>query len=118
MITGKVWGSTELILATPVIEIHRLKILPSRCCSMHKHKTKWNGFYVLSGRLLIETEKQDYGLTDVTELLPGAFTSAKPGDWHRFKTEGASCEALEIYWPETLSEDIVRRDVGGLVPPP
>lgn len=118
LVNGKVWGTTELKQRTPLIEVHRLSILPLRQCSMHRHLVKWNDFYVLSGRLTIEVHKNDYDLVDVTELGPGDYTTVKPGDFHRFLTGAVGCECLEIYHivPWT-GEDIERRGVGGVVDP-
>ena len=57
MKSGKVWGQTEELLVTPLIEIHRIHIKPGMVCSMHKHEYKWNLFYVVSGELAIDVEK-------------------------------------------------------------
>lgn len=111
---GKVWGSTELLLKTPFVEVHRLDIRANARCSLHLHRTKCNGFFVQSGRLTIEVQKSDYDLTDLTELRPGDFTTVKPGEYHRFITGREPVKAIEIYYPETLSEDIVRKDCGSV----
>jgi mannose-6-phosphate isomerase-like protein (cupin superfamily) len=94
---GKVWGSTEVLLKTPLFEMHRLSILPNAECSNHKHQFKWNGFFVVSGRLSILVERNDYALTDVTELGPGEFTTVRPGEFHRFRTGAEPVQAIEIY---------------------
>lgn len=109
---GKIWGTTELLLAIPVLEIHRLSIKRNAQCSMHAHKFKWNAFFVQKGKLSIIVEKNDYSLTDETVLGPGEFTTVKPGEYHRFKSHGEPVLAIELYYPETLSEDIVRKDCG------
>jgi mannose-6-phosphate isomerase-like protein (cupin superfamily) len=111
--TGKIWGVTETLLKKPSLHIERLTILPDKRCSMHKHERKWNGFYVASGRLLIEVRKIAYDLLDVTELMPGEFMVVAPGEFHRFVTEKEGCTGIELYWPDDLSDDIVRLDVGG-----
>ena len=113
MKAGKVWGETQLLLATPLIEVHALRIEPNKRCSMHKHEFKWNGFYVTRGTLLIEVEKSGYALTDTTVLGPGDLMTVRPGEFHRFRTMDEGCEAIEFYYPELLSEDICRKDVGG-----
>jgi mannose-6-phosphate isomerase-like protein (cupin superfamily) len=113
MITGKVWGSTRLLLETPTFAIHELSILPCAYCSMHVHRHKFNGFYVISGRLRIEVLKSEYALTDITELGPGDFTTVKPGEDHRFLSGPEPVLALEFYYTPALSEDITRRDHGG-----
>ena len=115
MITGKVWGTTEDLWKTPFIEVHRLYIKPGMQCSNHCHAHKWNGFYVISGQLTIVVSKNDYDLTDETVLVAGDFTAVKPGEYHRFVSHDETVEALEIYSPEALSEDIIRKDCGGLV---
>lgn len=110
---GKCWGVTELLQKTPTIEVHRLAIEPNSRCSMHKHLYKHNSFYVATGRLFIETEKNAYALTDVTELGPGDFTTVAPNEFHRFVTKDEGCTGIEFYFTEPLSEDIIRKDVGG-----
>lgn len=112
---GKVWGTTELLLRTSLIEVHRLMILPGARCSLHLHQHKWNAFFVQKGVLYIEVVKKSYNLTDVTELCEGDFTTVQPGEEHRFTTDTEGAQAIEIYYPAELSEDIVRRDIGGIV---
>lgn len=114
MIVGKAWGSTELMLKTPLIEVHRLTIKPNARCSQHAHSFKWNAFVVMSGSLKIEVTKNDYDLVDVTELEAGDFTTVRPGEYHRFVSGDEPVMAFEIYYPETLSEDIIRKDCGGI----
>jgi mannose-6-phosphate isomerase-like protein (cupin superfamily) len=115
MKTGKVWGTTELLLKTGLIEIHRLSIFPQAHCSMHHHRFKWNAFLVLEGELHIDVEKDAYGLKDRTTLYPGELMTVQPGENHQFCSGTEPCVAIEIYYPEMLSEDIVRRSVGGVV---
>ncbi len=110
---GKIWGMTERLLCQPGVEIHRITIDPYSHCSNHQHQFKWNGFFVISGLLFIEVEK-NYELIDSTILAPGEFTMVPPGEIHRFVTKQMPCLALEIYWPQLLDQnDIVRKDVGG-----
>ena len=111
-ITGKVWGDTSVIIQNPLVELHKINIKAGYKCSEHKHVHKWNGFYVISGTLEIHVRKNNYELTDVTTLRAGDFTSVRPGEYHWFNSI-SDCVALELYYPETLSEDIVRKSVGG-----
>jgi len=115
MKTGKVWGSTEVVIATPLFEAHRLVIHPKRQCSLHAHRQKWNAFLVLKGKLFIEVKKNDYKLTDVTEIGPGQLTTVAPGEYHLFRTGNEPCEAYEFYYLSPLSTDIMRKNVGGRV---
>lgn len=110
---GKVWGTTQLMLATPTFEIHHLIIKPNMRCSLHAHERKWNAFAVVSGLLYIDVHKKDYPLVDTTELAPGKITTVKPGENHMFRTGEDGCEAFELYYVDTLSEDIQRKDHGG-----
>lgn len=114
VIAGKVWGETRLLLATPGVEIHTLRIQPRSHCSLHRHQGKWNAFIGVLGRVLVEVHQPDTGLVDVTEVTPGALTTVAPGLWHRFRTEDDYAECLEIYYPAALgAPDIERRDAGG-----
>ena len=111
-ITGKVWGDTSVLIQTPLVELHKINIKAGYKCSEHKHEHKWNGFYVISGTLEIHVRKNNYELTDVTVLRAGDFTTVRPGEFHWFSSI-TDCVALELYYPEILSEDIVRKSVGG-----
>jgi mannose-6-phosphate isomerase-like protein (cupin superfamily) len=113
MIAGKIWGETELIHANGVLEFHRIKFKSGFKCSEHLHQFKWNGFYVVSGKMLIRVwqSKDQDGLVDETILNPGDFTQVKPGLYHQF--EGLEDgEAFELYWAEFSHSDIVRRTIG------
>ena len=111
-ITGKVWGDTSVLIQTPLVELHKINIKAGYRCSEHKHEHKWNGFYVISGVLEIHVAKNNYDLTDITTLRAGDFTTVCPGEFHWFNCV-EDCVALELYYPEAISEDIVRRSVGG-----
>lgn len=112
-ILGKVWGSTEKLEATPLFEAHRLVIKPNHECSLHVHRRKFNAFLVIKGKLFIDVVKNDYPLTDTTELKAGQMTTVKPGEHHRFRTGRESCECVEFYYPDILGEDIERKGHGG-----
>lgn len=111
---GKVWGSTEPLIETPFVSVHRLQILPNARCSEHCHKRKHNAFYVESGTLRIVVKKNGYDLTDTTVLGPGDFTTVAPDEYHWFETGDQPVVGLEFYYPDPLSEDIVRRNCGAV----
>jgi len=84
---------------------------------------KWNAFYVISGELDINVDKN--GTFDITRLggrhsktlaptVVGDFTTVAPCNYHEFKC-WQDAEALEIYYTEPLSEDIIRDTVGGRI---
>ena len=122
-ITGKVWGSTATIFETPTMALHRLVINQGFQCSHHAHAHKFNGFYVERGILEIHVAKNNYNLVDVTVLKAGDHMIVKPGEYHHFVCPTPSTDnlaasysptiAYEAYWPELLSEDIIRQNVGG-----
>lgn len=116
MKNGKVWGNTQQLLSTPLFSLHLLHIKPKHQCSLHVHRRKSNGFIVQSGRLFIDVVKNDYPLTDTTELGPGEFMTVPPGEHHRFRTGDEPCTAWEFYYLEPLADDIDRKDHGGEIP--
>jgi mannose-6-phosphate isomerase-like protein (cupin superfamily) len=108
---GKLWGETEALLQTPLAELHRIRAEPFSRCSWHVHQRKHNAFYVLEGKLVIQIRSGD--AVDETVLRPGEMLTVAPGVKHRFATAAEPALALELYYLEPLSEDIVRDDVGG-----
>lgn len=113
MIEGKVWGETSVVLKTPFVEMHLLRIVPDSFCSWHKHERKWNAFACIRGKLLIEVKKASYGLTDVTELREGDLTTVRPGEVHRFRALDEDVLAWEFYYPDEMTADVIRESVGG-----
>lgn len=111
MKAGKVWGQTELLEANGVLEFHRIDIKKGGVCSQHKHQFKWNGFYVITGKMIIRVWKNDYELTDETILGPGDYTKVAPTEYHQFEALEDTV-ALELYWAEFDHNDIERRDAG------
>jgi mannose-6-phosphate isomerase-like protein (cupin superfamily) len=114
MIEGKVWGTTEPLIVNSSLEVHRITVIKGGYCSLHKHQSKYNAFYVMKGKLIVEIHKKDYELVDKTVLIPNEFTVVSPGEYHKFISSSATT-ALEIYWSELNHNDIIRKDVGGLL---
>jgi len=110
-IAGKIWGQTELIHANGVLEFHRIEYKKNVACSKHKHKYKWNGFFVESGKMMVKVWQNDYDLVDETILNAGDFMRVKPGVFHQFIgiEDGV---AFELYWAEFDHNDIERETVG------
>lgn len=113
-VSGKVWGTTQCIIKTDNFEVHRISVVKNGYCSMHKHVHKHNMFFIESGKIQVETEKNDYALTDKTVIMEGQWTTVKAGEFHRFRALEETI-AFEIYWVEGINPmDIVRRDHGGV----
>jgi len=113
MIQGKVWGYTQEIIKGSSFEVHRIEIDKGGFCSMHKHIHKNNMFFVESGFITVEVKKKDYKLTDKTNLEMGEMMTVKAGEFHRFKAAKDSV-VYEIYWIDDITDDIVRKKVGGI----
>lgn len=117
MKSGKVWGTTELIEHNSTFEFHRIEFEANHCCSEHYHRTKWNGFFVESGILMVKTwqeqpnETRANMLCDQTILRAGDYYKVEPGKWHQF-VGVESGVAFELYWSEFDADDIVRRTTG------
>lgn len=112
MKVGKVWGTTELIIATPLFEQHLLEIKAGGYSSKHGHRTKINGFLVTSGTLLIRVWRSPLG-PDETILKAGQATRVEPGIRHQFEAL-EPCVCVETYWAEYTPDDIERDDIGGM----
>ena len=110
-ISGKVWGTTELVERNGVLEFHRIVTKAGGVCSKHLHEYKWNGFFVESGSLLIRVWQKDYDLCDETVLKAGDYTKVKPGLLHQFECLEDAL-AYEFYWAEFPEKDICRDTVG------
>lgn len=114
-VQGKVWGETRTLFANSNAEVHMIDITKGGYCSTHYHKTKYNKFIVLSGKLMVTIWK-DYGsetLQDITVLEPGMECTVEPGDKHKFDALDDT-RALEIYYVDLSANDIVRSDHGGI----
>lgn len=116
----KPWGFNRHLLSLPCLELHHATIEPGGHSSRHYHDHKDNHFYVVSGRLVVES----YASADVPEpqrivsLGRGEQLIVRAGEWHRFVNLGpVPVELVETYWssPERSHEDIVRADVGGIL---
>lgn len=105
---GKSWGRTTLIASNKAFELHLLFIKKGGVCSKHLHRTKFNGFLVLSGMLMVRIWKPEQGLVDTTEIGAGEYTEISPGQYHQFEALEETT-AIEIYWAEFDPDDIVRQ---------
>lgn len=111
MIEGKIWGTTELIESNANLEFHRIESKKGGSSSKHKHISKWNGFFVVSGKMIIRVWKNDYDLIDETILSAGQYTKVSPGQYHQFESLEDTV-AFELYWVELDRNDIVRETIG------
>ncbi len=108
-ISDKIWGTTESVEINPTLEFHKIVVDKGGVCSEHKHSTKWNGFFVESGELIIRVWQND--ILAETVVAAGNFIKIPPDVYHQFEcTE--HCTAYELYWAELRHADIERRNTG------
>jgi hypothetical protein len=106
MKSGKVWGNTQLIEHNSTFEFHRIEFKANVCCSEHYHATKWNGFFVESGTLLIKTWQNEPTDHRPNMLCDQTVIGVDDGI------------AFELYWAEFDANDIVRRSTGKVLDNP
>ncbi len=113
---GKIWGTTSVLFDKNNVEIDRIFVKKGGYCSKHKHKHKYNMFYVESGLLEVTIYRQDANKTikDVTLLPGGGSTYVEPELYHKFYAKEDTV-AYEFYWIELSAEDIQRDVVGGII---
>lgn len=111
------WGQTECLLQAPLLELHRIHVVPWAQCSLHKHDFKCNCFIVVEGMLVVEVLEGDFAFAHHT-LTSGDFFIQPAGVYHQFRTREMPCLAYELYYVEQdplarlMAEDIVRKNVG------
>ena len=105
----KVWGHEEWIVNNVKYCGKKLVLKESFGCSMHKHQIKDETFYILSGKVLLETEYE--GVKERRIMTPGDVKHIKIGMWHRF----IGLEDSEIMEFSTfhMDEDSIRRESSG-----
>ena len=82
-VVEKVWGS-ELVIVNREYCGKILNLKKGYRCSIHYHEKKEETFYILSGKVLFETNG-DFGATDKTYvMLPGHTIHIAPFVSHRF----------------------------------
>jgi len=110
---GKVWGTTSKIFEKNNVSIHRIEIIKNGFCSRHKHKYKYNTFYVESGIIKIQIFRSN-NIIDETILKSGDRSDIPPDVEHKFIGLENSI-VYEIYYVELIDEDIERVDCGGIL---
>jgi mannose-6-phosphate isomerase-like protein (cupin superfamily) len=112
-VQSKFWGQTQGIFVGRISEVHYLEVNKGGYCSKHRHRDKWNRFFLIDGVLQVTIYRK--AGEDVTILKAGQFTDVAPSDLHRFECL-EDCKCIEIYWVDEITlnvNDIEREDVGG-----
>jgi len=107
----KIWGERHRILLTDNSEIDYLKLKANTFCSQHNHSKKINLFYVLKGKIRIDTE---FGKI---VLQKGQSFEIQPPLKHRFValTNAEMIEIAYIDKGKINSNDIRREKLGGRI---
>jgi mannose-6-phosphate isomerase-like protein (cupin superfamily) len=105
--TRKTWGEKFSLHESDSCETSVLYLEPWKRCSWHKHQTKFNIFFVLTGKLVIKLED------GLCEVLPGQMFKTKPGEWHEFQTRELKTTIVEVMFVTYDPEDIEREILGG-----
>ena len=110
----KPWGYTQLLFRNDVFEVHRIKVKRGGYCSVHKHNTKYNMFYIEYGGLGIHEQNEDGTGQSYIYLRDGDSLHVPPGQYHKFYAHEDTV-AYEIYYVRADQEDISRLTTGGWV---
>ena len=85
-----------------------LRLQPWQRCSWHSHKTTYNQFFCIKGKLGVKTDK---GYT--THLDEGQAFTVEPGVRHEFQTYYEPTLIEEIAYSVYDDHDIDREELGG-----
>ena len=84
-INEKVWGNEVSIGYEPYYTVKLMTITPGYQCSIHSHSFKTESFYLISGKLTVETINTKTGITTITNLTEGFDNiTILPNTPHRF----------------------------------
>ena len=115
----KAWGSVQHILKDNRLIVSVLDVEAGTYCSVHKHKTRFNHFVVISGKIrLFYFGKGESPINEgnYLDLESGDSITVGPDVWHQFVVvhEGV---VVETYWTEDKTpadpNDIIRYVEGG-----
>jgi len=107
----KVWGHEEWIVNNQKYCGKKLVLNKGYRCSIHKHDIKEETFYILSGKVLMESELE--GKKEVRLMTPGDVLHVKVGMWHRFT--GIEDSQIMEFSTFHMDEDSIRREPSGKV---
>lgn len=106
-ISHKSWGTKISLFANDLCEVSILRLNENQRCSWHRHRAKWNQFFVISGELQIKTTE------GVANVKAGGLFTTNPQQWHEFRTPFGPAVIQEIMYVRYEAEDIERLQVGG-----
>ena len=101
----KIWGINAEIYQNDLCSVNVLHVKKGGNCSRHYHKSKYNIFYVISGKLEIQTELGNSVLVEDQNFM------ISPGTKHLFRAL-EDTTAIEIMFVKYDHQDINREKVG------
>lgn len=101
----KTWGLMQNLFLKNNVEICRAEVKKGKNCSKHRHKFKYNGFFVEKGKLIVRSWKNGPDSSEEAVLNAGNFTVIAPNVLHRFEALEDTV-VYEIYWAELEKGDI------------
>lgn len=112
MVEQKIWGTTECLIDTPYVQLHRIKVNKGGYCSEHIHHGRANVFMLISGEMEILVGEGIHQKT--VHLQPHVPLTVQPGVMHKFRCLKADAVCDEIYYPVLSQSDIWRASQGGV----
>jgi mannose-6-phosphate isomerase-like protein (cupin superfamily) len=106
-VMSKSWGIKTELFKNDLCEVSILNLNEGQRCSWHRHRSKWNQFYVLEGSIEVVTEDGS------SKVLRGQIFTTNPLQWHEFRTPYGPALVQEIMYVKYESEDIDRETQGG-----
>ena len=107
----KVWGREEWIVNNPKYCGKKMMINKGYRCSMHYHKIKEESFYMLSGKIYLETSLE--GVKNNKVLHPGDIVHIQPYELHRFT--GLEDSEMMEFSTHHMDVDSYREELSGKV---
>ena len=110
-VVEKVWGREEWIVNNPKYCGKRMILKKGYRCSMHHHKIKDETFYVLSGKVFLETIMD--GVETKRILTSGDIVHIRVGENHRFT--GLELSEMIEFSTHHMEDDSYRTELSGAV---
>lgn len=105
----KSWGEKVNLFQNNLCEVSILYLNEGQRCSWHRHRSKWNQFFVIDGSIEVKTED------GVAKVEKGQSFTTRPQQWHEFRTPDGPAVIQEIMYVQYEAEDIERETVGGAI---
>lgn len=121
MVEQKCWGTTEEVIWSPVMSVHRCEVNRGGYCSWHHHRHRVNLFICETADIVVQYTLVPGDQPVIHHIPPGHTYQILPTMDHRFIVLGSGL-LWEVYWPlpgrPFERDDIVRYDTGSVLPDP